>query len=282
MSLGQDCRDHGGHVVLTSDHNWQGSIRQRILDPIRYRLLFKKKFDAIFVAGESGRVFYQKMGVPNTQIYSGLYSADPEIFKPGPSLSQRPKNLLFVGQLIERKNILQLCEAFISMHAENPEWSLHIYGAGELADSVPTHPAIVQSHFAKPVQLSRVMRSSRCLVLPSHEENWGVVVHEAALSGCALALSNQVGAAADFAVNKNSVKFCSRSKSDMVKALQEVMSWSEKQWDEAGCVSLERALRFSPLNFANTVEQLAHDIVNSSGLRGVTTELSAMQTDEML
>ena len=42
------------------------------------------------------------------------------------------------------------------------------------------------------------MGNSKCLILPSLEENWGVVVHESSCCGCLLILSNKVGAREEF------------------------------------------------------------------------------------
>ena len=42
------------------------------------------------------------------------------------------------------------------------------------------------------------MNNSKCLVLPSYEDHWGVVVHEGICSGCLLILSNNVGSKMNF------------------------------------------------------------------------------------
>ena len=45
------------------------------------------------------------------------------------------------------------------------------------------------------------MNSSKCLILPSFEEHWGVVVHEATSCGCLLILSDKVGCKKEFLKN---------------------------------------------------------------------------------
>lgn len=260
MRLGEDCRINGGHVVLSSDHNWIRTWRQRFLDPFRLQILLKKNFDAVFVAGKSGRHFFQKMGVSSERIYSGLLSADPEMFRVGNALSRRPKCLVFVGQLIRRKNILTLCDVVVALHERYPEWKLLVYGAGDLANALPSHPAIALRSFAQPYEVAAAMRSARCLVLPSHQENWGLVVHEAALSGCALALSHQVGAAEDLAGPANSVTFSSKKKHEIAAAIEELYRWDDERWDYAGRVSFELSSKFNPHCYANAIEKMAHDI----------------------
>ena len=46
----------------------------------------------------------------------------------------------------------------------------------------------------QPAELAQLMRESSCLILPSHLEWYGVVVHEAAVAGLPLICSDGVGA----------------------------------------------------------------------------------------
>jgi glycosyltransferase involved in cell wall biosynthesis len=128
-ALADDVRRAGGHVVLMSDNNWTGTPRQKLLDPIRHRLLLRHRHDAIFVPGESGVRVARSWTYPQNAIQTGLYGADPQLFNGGPPLTQRPKRFLFVGQFVARKNVLGLAQAFIKFAAAHPDWSLSLCGS---------------------------------------------------------------------------------------------------------------------------------------------------------
>ena len=185
-SLAAEARQQGAKVVLINDQNWQGGFKQIVLDPLRYRAKYLKLFEAVFVPGKSGARYARAVGFDTSRIATGLYGADPIVFHGGAALKMRPKNFLFVGQLIARKNILLLAQAFLNLASDFPEWRLNICGSGELHAQIPVHPQIHVQGFVQPAELAEKLRQSRCLVLPSLEEHWGLVVHEAACCGCAL------------------------------------------------------------------------------------------------
>jgi glycosyltransferase involved in cell wall biosynthesis len=260
-SLGNDCKRHGGRVVLASDHNWQGTLKQRYLERLRYQLILRKKFDAVFVPGSSGRLYYREMGVAENRIYEGLYGADPAIFSYDDKVN-RVNRLLFIGQLIERKNISRLCSAFLNVLPLRPGWILRIHGAGYLAGELPVHESIELRPFIQPTELAAVLRSSRCLILPSKEEHWGLVVHEAALSGCALLLSDRVGSASDLASQGNSILFPPNNQNAIEQALLRVTAWSSKQWLTAEEESRSLATQFGPEKFVRAVATMLNDLLN--------------------
>ena len=107
----------------------------------------------------------------------------------------------------------------------------------------------------QPREISAAMRDARCLVLPSIKEPWGLVVHEAALSGCALALSTSVGSAADFAEPANSVLFKPGSVDAIEAALHEIDSWDSYHWSAAEAASIRLASKFGPQTFADSVDR---------------------------
>jgi glycosyltransferase involved in cell wall biosynthesis len=186
-----------------------------------------------------------------------MYGADPALFFNGPPLEERAKKFLFVGQLIERKNVLKLADAFMRFAVDNPDWTLEICGSGPLRNSIPDHKAIIVRDFIQPAQLAGLLRSARALVLPSLEEHWGVVVHEAALSGCLLLLSTAVGAVDDFAAPQNSVLFEARDGEACEAALRKVAAMPEAQLRQAQAKSVELAVGFGPHRFSSELREVA-------------------------
>ncbi|MBK8907412.1 MAG: glycosyltransferase family 4 protein [Rhodospirillales bacterium] len=255
-SLAADARSIGGRVVLASDINWQGTLQQRFVDRLRHKLLFRRKFDAVMTPGAAGIRYIRAMGYSADRTVPGLYGADPSLFNGGAPLIERSQTFLFVGQYIARKNVLDLAEAFLSVVEDHPDWSLVLCGSGSLHSAIPVHPTIRVLDFLQPPQLAELMRHSRCVVLPSLEEHWGVVVHEAVLSGCALALANVVGAAPDFARPENSVLFRPGDKMAIACALRQIIYWDDAHWAKAEATSRALGVQFGPHRFSSELRQL--------------------------
>jgi glycosyltransferase involved in cell wall biosynthesis len=253
--LAAQARERGAKIILMNDQDWTGSFVQRVVDPMRHRFKYHKRFDGVFTAGRLGVRYHTMMGYDPKIIFSGLYGADPSLFGGGRKLTTRPKTFLFVGQLIERKNILALTQAFLNMSSDCPEWTLRICGDGALRSELPEHPKIQIEGFVQPEALSMVLQSSRCLVLPSFQEHWGLVVHEAALSGCALALSNRIGSRQDLCGEKNAVLFSPQHPESLESALRSIASWNDGRWDQAEIESRQLATGFGPDQFRKSVEK---------------------------
>ncbi len=134
----EEARTAGAAVVLLSDNNWQGSLRHWLVDPMRYRLQFRKTFDAVFVPGKSGRAYNRHMGFAPDRIFMGLYGADPAVFRPGGSLQSRPKELLFVGQFIDRKNVVNSCTCFRASGTGQPRLAVASVRVGAASQPSPT------------------------------------------------------------------------------------------------------------------------------------------------
>ncbi len=217
-SLGDEVRAYGGKVCLMMDNNWRGDLRQMLGAPW-FRICQRSKFEAVLVPGKSGRRLARWYGMPDEKIFEGMYGADQQIFFNGPPLIERPRRILFVGQYIERKGCVTLAQAFADVANRLPGWELWMYGSGPLRSAIPEHPQIKVHDFIQPQQLSLIYRESRIFALPSSSEAWGLVVHEAVLSGCQLLLSDAIGAVPDFASPLNSRIFSPRDKSAMTSAL---------------------------------------------------------------
>jgi glycosyltransferase involved in cell wall biosynthesis len=264
--IGCEARSNQIGVVLMADNNWTVAFRQRFVDPIRHRFLHVSRFDGVLVPGASGKKWARRMGYSGP-LAMGMYGADPGTFYPGLALSSRPKRLVFVGQFVPRKNVVGLTDAFAEIADQFPDWTLTVCGAGDQRSELRPHPAINVEGFLQPQQLANKLRGARALVLPSLEEHWGLVVHEATLSGMALLLSDVVGAASDLATAKNSVLFKPGDKNAMKMALQTIMAWTEAEWHAAEAASLDLASKFGPRKFVAGVLGLAEQIVGQESFR---------------
>ena len=231
----------GRPIYAMVDNNYMASFRE-VLKMVRFRLFIRRKYAGFLVPGNSGVRLLRFYGVPKGKIFKGMYAADSSLFHDGLPLPQREKKLLFVGQLCERKNILQLVRVFLSVPIScRVGWTLEICGCGPLKELIPSNPAVAVHDFVQPEDLAPLYRSARIFCLPSKEEHWGLVVHEAALSGCVLLLSRQVGAAWDFLGEKNGRMFDAYDEAGMKQSLLDCLAFSDRELQLAELESLRLA-----------------------------------------
>lgn len=236
-------------VVRLAD--WAEFGRQ-LVRAVVFRLKYRKLFDGFLVPGKSGRRLLRFYGVPDEKIAEGVYSADASLFDPDKvDAAKKEKRIVYVGQYIDRKNVLAVCEAFGKSGIAADGWSLEMYGSGPLKAQIPYAQPFVQ-----PEQLPEIYRRARAFVLASKEEHWGLVVHEAALSGCYLMLSNRVGAADDLLGEKNGVKFNPFRIREMIAAFRHLAEMDEEAWGETCRASVEMGKRRGLGNFVEGVERL--------------------------
>lgn len=252
----------GDKVIAMCDNNWMGWSIREFLKAIRFRLKLRDKYHGFFVPGKSGIKLLKAYGVKESRIATGLYSADASLFTNGRPLAERPKTIIYVGQFIERKNVRRLIQAFQSL--DSPDWKLEMYGAGPLHDEIEClskngsaqQGKIAVYPFVQPEQLAKRYQSARIFILPSLSEHWGLVVHEAALSGCVLLVGNHTGATEDLLGLKNGFTFDPYSIDSISGVMDKAMSLSDEELLIAQKESLEKASAVSLDRFANSLNQL--------------------------
>ena len=249
-----EVRANGGMVIAMVDNNYCFSFRE-LLKSLRFRIFLNGRYDGFLVPGKSGERLLRFYGVAKDRIRKGLYAADETLFHCDIALTARRKKMLFVGQLIERKNIVAFAAAFIRANVRH-EWELDICGCGPLKELLPHNESIHVYDFVQPEKLADIYASARVFVLPSLEEHWGVVVHEAALSGCVLLLSNRVGAMGDLLGQSNGYRFDPYSKDDMEQQITRCMGMSDIELQNAQKESLDLARQISRKFFGQSVECL--------------------------
>jgi len=252
-ALGDEVRAHGGRVIGLSDANWRGDLRQRVLGRAGFRLLHKARFDAMIVPGQQGVRLMRAFGMDERCVRMGMLGADVAVFGRGPPLASRGKTMLFVGQLIERKDVLGLARAFIRFSVGQPDWVLTIVGSGDQGGMIPAHPRIVVDDFMQAEDLAERYHQARFVVLPSLTEAWGVVVHEAALAGCGLVLSDRVGSRDDLSGGANAVQFRAGDEDQLVAALHTAAAFDDDRLARAEALSRGLAAAFGPVRFAREV-----------------------------
>jgi len=116
------------------------------------------------------------------------------------------KTILYVGQLIERKGILDLLKAFHIVRKKHPDAHLIIAGNGKLRNKIQKAAENEQeSHihmlgYIPYNELPGLYSHSRIFCLPSRKEVWGLVINEAMACGTAVIASDVCGASRDLLI----------------------------------------------------------------------------------
>ncbi len=138
-------------------------------------------------------------------------------------------NFIFVGQLISRKGITDLLQAYKNTKDRLSNWGLVIVGYGYLQDEVRefvNKNELGDVHllgYIEQYKLPKLYIACDVLVLPSREEVWGLVINEALHCGLRTVVSDKCGCVPDLVEgNRNGYVFKSGSVASLSKALVEV------------------------------------------------------------
>jgi glycosyltransferase involved in cell wall biosynthesis len=177
--------------------------------------------------GRTSTAYLCSLGVPRDRILQIQNCVDEALFsvEVPPLLNLHPKSvLLYVGQMIARKGVKQLLEAAASIQREGFQFSLLLVGDGPESEYLKRYAdelGLTCVHFlpSQPYDvLPAVYRSADCLVFPTLEDVWGLVVNEALWSGIPVACSIYAGCAEELVPEPN--RFDPLNHEDFVRILR--------------------------------------------------------------
>jgi len=238
----------GAKIIVAVDNRWKGSCRQ-YAGSIWFRLWLKHHFDATIVPGQSASRLMRFLGMPSNRIFTGYYGATELIYSAGLPLTERRAEFLYVGQLIHRKGVDVLLDAFSRYRASGGTWRLRIIGSGPL-EKFCTGNGIIYEGFGQANLVAQRMKESRCLILPSRDDHWGTVVCEAMASGTPVIASRWVGASEDLIRNGiNGYTFDSMNSKCLEEYMHRISSWSNSVLENAEKTALGLASGYTSASY---------------------------------
>jgi glycosyltransferase involved in cell wall biosynthesis len=155
--------------------------------------------DHILTVSEMARETYLDAGVPAAKVHAVPLGADTSLFTPRPAAAPEPGGFtfLFAGASIRRKGFDLLLDAFARVAAVAPDARLRIVGPrGDAAGCLEKHPSAAIAVLPPTDQagLAAELRRADCLVLPSRNDSYALVVAEALAAGVPALVSEMVGA----------------------------------------------------------------------------------------
>ncbi len=250
-------------AVLFFDNQWHGNLKQQIACIIA-PFVFKKTFSYAWIPGKSQFYYAQKLGFKKNKIYFNGLSADTNLFSyfynsfASEKKENFPKNFLFAGRYIKEKGITLLWDAFIELQEESPsEWNLICVGAGKLFKNKKAHPKIKHLGFIQPKDLYSVIKNTGVFILPSNFEPWGIVVHEFAVAGYPMILSDKVGAGSFFLEpDENGFLFKADNKDSLKSAMKKIINTSDSELLKMSEKSRSLSEKLSPAKWSETIQKI--------------------------
>jgi glycosyltransferase involved in cell wall biosynthesis len=167
---------------------------------------------------------------------------------------------LYVGQLIERKNVQVLIDAFAAIR--NPEDSLTIAGDGVLLLSLQDHSRQLGLGYSvqftghhSQEEVAHDYANADTLILSSTHEVWGLVVNEALASGLHVVVSKDAGVA-EFVEPMKGAYIADPTALDLARAMKE----SRENWK--GAIPSPEIMAYTPEKFADGVVELVGELLD--------------------
>lgn len=249
-------RRQGGIVVWANDRIPRAPLRD-LYQTLRGRITrLWRDFHAAFVPGHAAASYARLIGFESRRIFRGLYTCDTALFRPlGVRRHQTentrwPSAFLFVGQMIERKGVDLLTEAYAQYRQEVAHpWDLWCVGQGPLRSVFDGRDGVRTMGSLRPEECAQAMAQAGALVLPSRWDHWGVVIHEAVCAGLPVVASRSCGASIELVQDGyNGFTFVAGDVSGLRRAL--VACSQAERPPHLGANSLRMSYRFDPELFA--------------------------------
>lgn len=241
---------HGGD--LDQMPNKSGRIRQLTASVL-------ENADEVIVVGEGLKKDAQAIArIDEARLHVISMGVDTEIFRPYPKEEvegllpdgQGPV-LLFVGNIIRAKGLLELMEAFQTVQRRHPHAALHLIGSrkdrafvDELEAKI-TELGLNSVHFQEPLpqqEVAKWMNAADVLVLPSHIEGFGLVALEGMAAGIPVA-GSAVGGLKHLLADRRGVLFEKQNSSDMAEKVLQLIEHEKGaiDWDNVHAIVKENS-----------------------------------------
>jgi glycosyltransferase involved in cell wall biosynthesis len=196
----------GRRVYMMSDSKFDD--KSRILSRELLKTVYLLPYNGALVGGTRNADYFRFLGFKASRIYLGYDTVSLARIRASASTLPAPDGVAFdkrhftiVARLVPKKNISMAIDAYaryckaIGAAARD----LYICGSGECENLLreqaqPLGEKIKFCGFVQARDIAQILGSTLALILPSTEEQWGLVVNEAIAMGLPVLCSTNVGA----------------------------------------------------------------------------------------
>ena len=205
IALALALRLRGRRVIVMSESKFDDFPRD--LPRERFKALLLSVFSGALVGGPRHVAYMRLLGFRRRPVLTGYDTVDlarvrAQAVEGGgrPDIAWDERPFVFVGRFVAKKNIAFLLEAFASYRAQGGARRLVLVGGGEIEDAVRARiaalglaDAVEITGFVDAAVVSRRLAEGLALLIPSTEEQWGLVVNEALAFALPVVASDAVG-----------------------------------------------------------------------------------------
>ena len=193
----------GVQVIAFSDSKFDDKLRGAGFELFKQFAL--QAYSGAIVAGPRHRDYFRFLGFRRRRVLLGYdtVSADRIRGLAGEATADFAQRLLvFVGRFVAKKNLPLLIEGYAAYAASAGPAARRLILAGSGAEETALRQQVAAlgltgqvefAGFLKGDEVARLLARALALILPSSEEQWGLVVNEALAVGLPVILSTQAG-----------------------------------------------------------------------------------------
>lgn len=227
------------------------------------RRILARHVDAFLALGESGVRYIESLGCAPEKIFRFAYTADVNRFASASVPEVKHPRLLYVGQLIERKGLLQFVSALGKWAHQHPNRKVELLLAGDgplrarlESSRVPPNLHLEFLGNVRYEQLPQVYARAGVLAFPTLADTWGVVVNEAMASGLPVLGSAYSQAVAQMVTDGESGWiFRPDRPNEMDSAIHRCLTARVETLDAMRREAHSAAMKLSPSYVANLIEK---------------------------
>ena len=195
------------YIAVESDTQLKipNNIIKRIIKYIYLNVIFRNKYFLGFAGGsKTHKDLFRNYGMKEERIFMVPMMVNNEKYYHENKIFPDRFTFLFVGRLLDTKNVDVLCERFLSAFSDKDS-ELIIVGGGSNLEVYKKRYKNEKILFKGSVfgeDLLELYRNSSVFVFPSSVEAWGLVVNEAMSSSLSVIAHKEAGSVHDLIINK--------------------------------------------------------------------------------
>lgn len=197
----------GRRLVIMQDSKFDDKQR-RLLKEAAKSVLYRP-YQAALVSGHRTKSYLAFLGIPEERIFIGYDTVSTSRIRrsagsePAPGgVPHAKRHFTVVARFVPKKNLglaLEAYAAYVAQHPGAPR-ELHLCGSGDLEPMLRQQAEQLKLRgvqfrgYLQEHEIARVLASSLALILPSVEEQHGLVINEAIAMGVPVLASDNCGA----------------------------------------------------------------------------------------
>lgn len=258
----------GAKVVVMSESKFDDKPRRASFELLKAAVL--APYSAAIVGASRHRAYFRFLGFHRRAILPGYDSIGVERIRAmgGGQLAPAGKpyatrDFVYVGRFVDKKNLIELVEAFAAYRSKAGPAArrLVLIGSGAEEEAIrarAAHLGVIDQvdfpGFLRAEEVARRLSGSLALVLPSREEQWGLVVNEALAFGLPVIASSAVGSADVLVRNLVNGYIVEPGQPESLSQAMLAMGADKARWEAMVAASHQRAWLGDAERLADAVE----------------------------